>query len=196
MQTGRTHFSGAISLETILRQTNHNMFFSNIERPKCSLVTETENKVVLRKTILRQRNLAKRKQNRCLSKIKWKSGWLPAYWKKTFFWCNSTENNNITENKPKHVFCAIKLNPTCFSNEKAKMLFLWYKTQSSAILLPTYKKRNFWYHETQKRVFRIEKRNRCFFCNKILEASDLIPNTPKQKGQKHSLRRKSLFSGT
>ena len=37
---------------------------------KCSLVTETENKVVLRKTIVRQRNLAKRKQKRCLSKIK------------------------------------------------------------------------------------------------------------------------------
>ena len=69
MQTGRTHFSGAISLETILRQANQNMFFSNVERPKCSLVTETENKVVLRKTILRQRKLAKREQNRCLSKI-------------------------------------------------------------------------------------------------------------------------------
>ena len=27
MQTGRKHFSGAISLETILRQTNQNMFF-------------------------------------------------------------------------------------------------------------------------------------------------------------------------
>ena len=69
MQTGRTHFSGAISGETILWQTTQNMFFSNIERPKCSLVTETENKVVLRKTILRQRKLAKREQNRCLSKL-------------------------------------------------------------------------------------------------------------------------------
>ena len=58
---------------------------------------ETENKFVLRKTIVRQRNLAKRKQNRCLSKIKWKSGWLAAY-SKTFFWCNNPILQQTNEN--------------------------------------------------------------------------------------------------
>ena len=34
-------------------------FFGNTEHEKCSLVTKTKEKVVLRKKILRQRNLAK-----------------------------------------------------------------------------------------------------------------------------------------
>ena len=144
MQTGRTHFSGAISLETILRQTNQNMFFSNIERPKCSLVTETENKVVLRKTILRRCKLAKREQNRCLSKLEWKSGWLPAYWKKTFYWCNSTENNPVLQQTNRNMlFVLYSWIQRVLARKKAKTLFLWYKTQSSAILLPTYRKRIF-----------------------------------------------------
>ena len=81
-----------------------------MERPKCSLVTETENKVVLRDTILRQRNSVKRKQNRSLSEIKWKSDWLAAYWKKTFFWYNKTENNPILQ----------QTNQTCFLYYKAE----------------------------------------------------------------------------
>ncbi len=75
-----------------------------MERPKCSLVTKTQKKVVLRKTILKQGNLAKRKQNRCLSKIKWKSEWLAAYWKKPFFWCNNTENNPILQQANQNMF--------------------------------------------------------------------------------------------
>ena len=115
-------------------------FFGSIERPKCSLVTETENKVVLRKTILRQRNSAKRKQNRCFSKIKWKSGWLAAYWKKTFFWCNKTENNPILQQTNQTCFLCYKAESNIFLQRKRKNpFFLRHKTQSSAILLPTYK---------------------------------------------------------
>ena len=88
--------------------------FGNIERPKCSLVTETETKAVLRKKILRQRNSAKRKQNRCFSKIKWKSGWLAAYWKKTFFWCNETENNPILQKTNQKCFLCFKAESNVF----------------------------------------------------------------------------------
>ena len=40
-------------------------FFGNIERQKCSLLTKEEEKVVLRRRILEQCNLAKHKQKRC-----------------------------------------------------------------------------------------------------------------------------------
>ena len=44
----------------------------------CSLLTKEEEKVVLRRRILEQRNLAKHKEKRCLSKIKEKLGGLAA----------------------------------------------------------------------------------------------------------------------
>ena len=105
-------------------------YFGNIERPKCCLVTETENKVVLRKTILRQRNSAKRKQNRCFSKIKWKSGWLAAYWKKTFSWCNKSENNPILQQKSKNAFFwDTKLKAARFCCQPTKTYFRYYETR-------------------------------------------------------------------
>ena len=183
MQTGRTHFSGAISLETILRQTNQNMFFINIERPNCSLVAETENKVVLRKTIQRQRKLAKREQNRCLSKLEWKSGWLSAYWKKTFYWCNSTENNPelqqtnrnmlfvlyswiqrvLARKKQKRFFCDIKLKAARFCCQHTEKVFslLW----------------------DSKKGIPKRKTKSLFFCNNMLETSNLIANTPIMLGR-------------
>ena len=126
--------------------------FGNIERPKCSLVTETETKAVLRKTILRQRNSAKRKQNRCFSKIKWKSGWLAAYWKKTLFRCNETENNPILQKK----------NPTCFLCFKAESNVFYQRKSEKAFFFVTLnsKQRDF-VADIQKRNFatmRLDKR--------------------------------------
>ena len=94
------------------------------------------------------------------------------------------------------------LSLTCFSNEKAKTHF--FVTKNS-------KQRDF-VASIQKRIFatmRLKKgysqtKNEIAFCNKMLETSDFLANTPKHaldkiKGQKHSLRRKtrkSLFSET
>ena len=52
-----------------------------------------------------------------------------------------------------------------------------------------------------KKGYSERKNEIAVFCNKMLETSDLIANTPKHvfdktKGQKHSLHGKSLFSET
>ena len=107
MRTGRTHFSGAISLETILRQTNHNMFFSKIEGPKCSLGTETENSV--------RDSVTQPKESKTVVLVK------------------SSENQGdspYTGRRP--LFGAIALKTTQYYSKQTKTCFLFYKAESNA----------------------------------------------------------------
>ena len=150
-------------------------FFGSIERPKCSLVTETENKVVLRKTILRQRNSAKRKQNRCFSKIKWKSGWLAAYWKKTFFWCNKTENNPILQQTNQTCFLCYKAESNIFLQRKRKNAFFCDIKLKAARFCCQHTKTYFRYYESRKRAFRNGKRNHCLFVTKCSKHPISLP---------------------
>ena len=114
-------------------------FFSNIERPKRSFVTETENKVVLRKTIL-----ATKMQRRCFfCDMKLKEAQFRCQLTKTYFpsewnlkqrvfsqktkiaaFCDiKLEAFNLVATKPKDGFGKIKGQKRSFGRKKRKSLY-------------------------------------------------------------------------
>ena len=88
----------------------------------CGFPTKEEENVFLRRRILEKRNLPKHKQKRCFESRENKADSLQTV-RKPFSSAINLETTQLYGKQTKTFFSCKKLSTTCFSQEKAKMVF-------------------------------------------------------------------------